>query len=328
MANTAPDTLMPPVQPEPVRSDPVRNEGQWSKNLEYWKDDGSIVLRAESTLFKVHRSQFEHLSTALRGLLTIPPSTTGILEGTEKWPLYMPDTTEAMLTDVLSFLYHSAFNTPSTDPANEQKYLNILAFADRWEITPARKYAIYALEHLEPPLRAARRLELARIHTILLWVRPAVEDLMQLPLSFLDPPELMSFGGVILRRLLRAYEFRTLELERTAQLVPQLSKWDEQEYGCPKERHQRCIDAWDRVWWEQVGRPLLHPHRLLRPSGIVAHVEGLVRDPEISPICYADALQAVRNSDWAEGRVVAQVIEHIKEDIRGMSMKQYDENDL
>lgn len=46
--------------------------GQLSKHPEFWFSDGSLVLRANSTLFRVHVSQLSRKSVFFRDLFSLP----------------------------------------------------------------------------------------------------------------------------------------------------------------------------------------------------------------------------------------------------------------
>lgn len=51
-------------------------QGRLTKHPEFWFSDGSIILRAQSTLFRVHISQLSRKSVFFRDLFSIPQPTT------------------------------------------------------------------------------------------------------------------------------------------------------------------------------------------------------------------------------------------------------------
>ncbi|KAK6987971.1 hypothetical protein R3P38DRAFT_3229852 [Favolaschia claudopus] len=55
-----------------VNDQPVKNVGQWQKNLTYWHADGSIVIRIQGVLYKIYISLLTKLSPNMGEILAIP----------------------------------------------------------------------------------------------------------------------------------------------------------------------------------------------------------------------------------------------------------------
>ncbi|KAJ7060887.1 hypothetical protein C8F01DRAFT_1077018 [Mycena amicta] len=308
-----------------IQPEEERNTGQWTKHPQFWVEDGSIVLRAEKIIFKIHRTHLEKSSEPMRDILKIP--VTGDDQGTEHWPILLRGTTAAMFGHFLEYIYHWGFDEPSTSAEAEEKYIDILAIADLWEIKAARKFAIKALSGIEPPLSPARKLQLSQLYTILRWVSDAVAVIMAGKLSELSEWDMECIGIPVLRKLIIGYELKDREIKRTAQVEPRMGDSDDIDWTCNDKKHEGCLATWRRLWWEKIGRRLLHPDSPMASSAVKDEAEYLYH-ADLSEHCRRDALQSLAQAPLADKRVVADLVEALKDYYRHLSMKTYDADEM
>ncbi|KAJ7053517.1 hypothetical protein C8F01DRAFT_1166634, partial [Mycena amicta] len=201
----------------------------------------------------------------------------------------------------------------------------VLAIADIWEIKVARQFAIDQLCRLDPPLTPVRRLELSQKYTILRWIPQAVEDIMSRKLSMLSDLDLDRLGSDVVRKLVLAHELKEQEIKRIAQVEPKMV--EDPDWRCDTQTHQLCITTWHRLWWDKIGRRLLHPENPISTSEIKAEAEH-IHHRDLNGLCQRDMMETIRNLQFADQRVVVSVAEAIKTYYRGLSMKQYGDDEV
>lgn len=143
---------------------------------------------------------------------------------------------------------------------------HLLKFADKWEIEAAKMYAISALKHMA--LSPSRRLHLAGRFTITEWIEPAVRDILDNPLTKLTDDDLKAIGLKVFSMLVKAKELLDVETRRTALVPPAMGKdpaWECQD-------HASCLAVWPKIWFERIGKKLLHATTPLKLSQIRAEV--------------------------------------------------------
>ncbi|KZV92453.1 hypothetical protein EXIGLDRAFT_790330 [Exidia glandulosa HHB12029] len=113
---------------------------------EFWFEDGNLVLQAQHTQYKVHRSLMSNRSDFFRDMLTLPDAT----EGTEAAPLFLPDVGEKHFTILMKFLYSQwgddlKFTT--------YDWLSVVRVAHRFQFTSALRVGMDNCADLEPDLK-------------------------------------------------------------------------------------------------------------------------------------------------------------------------------
>ncbi|KAJ7016806.1 hypothetical protein C8F04DRAFT_1280573 [Mycena alexandri] len=204
-----------------VHNAPVMNIGQWNKNLTYRMADGSIVLRVEEYLHKIHLSILTALSPNMASILAIPsgkPIGDPTQEGTELYPLHLMGFTKQEMDDFLFWIYRVGWTPISDDAQKERVMANLLKVADVWEIAVGRQYAIDNLESMYLP--PSRRLELARMFSIFHWVEPAVTEIFSGKLSALSVEDIGRVDIKVYSILVKGMERLEIEMRRTANVAP------------------------------------------------------------------------------------------------------------
>ncbi|KAJ7458754.1 hypothetical protein B0H11DRAFT_2286546 [Mycena galericulata] len=265
----------------------VENTGQFEKHPKYWYKDGSMVFRVDNVLYKVHASMFEQLSGMMQSILSIPdgkPADDPTREGTEKYPLLLPGITGLEFNDFLLWLYRIGWE-PMADPEERERiFTHLLKLSDLWEIKAGKAHAIENLETLVLP--PSRRLELAGKFAIPSWVEPAVRDILNQKLTNLTDTDICAMGWKVYSMLVNAKEMLETETRRTALVAPLMEK--DPSWEC--KNHSSCLSVWPKVWFERIGKKLLHTITPLKLSEIRAEVgkEDTLRHPGLADACQAD----------------------------------------
>ncbi|KAJ7146578.1 hypothetical protein C8R44DRAFT_600290, partial [Mycena epipterygia] len=183
--------------------------------------------------YKIHISMLENLSGIMKSLLSIPDgkdSQDPTREGTELYPLFVPDTSVVEFDDFLQWIY--------------------------------------------------------RAFTITDWVEPAVREILDDPLTKLTDDDLKSIGLKVYSMLVKAKELLDVETRRTALVPPPMGKdpaWECQD-------HASCLSVWPKIWFERIGKKLLHATTPLKLSEIHIEVskEETLMYPGLSDHCRFD----------------------------------------
>jgi hypothetical protein len=102
MSESESDKLSP--QKKRQRTDSDRDA---RKRSEYWFEDGNIVLQAEDTLFRVHRSILSRHSQIFKDIFAMPQAPSQENESIEGCPVvHLSDTAEDM-GNIISLIYDS-----------------------------------------------------------------------------------------------------------------------------------------------------------------------------------------------------------------------------
>ncbi|KAJ7291323.1 hypothetical protein C8J57DRAFT_1491817 [Mycena rebaudengoi] len=285
-----------------VSSEPVENKGQWQKNLTYWYADGSIVIRIEGVLHKIHVSLLTKLSPNMNEILNIP---VGREEGTERFPLHLAGITIQEFEDFLLWVYRIEW-TPMSDPVERERiFTNLLKVSSVWEIEVGKKYAKTHLEDLYLP--PSRRIELARQYSIHEWVKGAVEEIFQKKLADLSDLDIARIGVKAYSILAKGMERMEVEMRRTANVEPPMT--NDPDWACTK--HTVCITTWKRLWWDKIGRRLLHPDSPIKTAGILEEVKKLAHK-DLNEKCRMDMVKDTEHAIvFVDERVVAGVVASI-----------------
>ncbi|KAJ7793222.1 hypothetical protein B0H14DRAFT_2623114 [Mycena olivaceomarginata] len=262
-----------------VSTSPVQNAGQWTKNLSYWLGDGSIVIRIEGVLYKIHVSLLTQLSPNLAEILSIPHGP--VEEGTELFPLHIAGLAVQEFEDFFAVGVQSADSEPTWKleskewspminlEERERVLTNLPKVCSLWEITVGKHYAKLNLEgiYLDP----SRRLELARQYSIHEWVPGAVDEIFQGKLADLNDLDLARMGVKVYSIVAKGMERLHIEIKRTANVEPPMTL--DPDWQCTK--HNMCIATWKQLWWDRIGRKLLQPDTPIKTTEILAEVKRL-----------------------------------------------------
>ncbi|KAJ7749554.1 hypothetical protein DFH07DRAFT_961690 [Mycena maculata] len=284
--------------------EPVENGGQFTRHAKYWFKDGSIVVD-ETTIYKIHESQLE-LSEGMKSILTIPDGKEPgdpTREGTEHYPLFIPQTSVAKFDDFLRWIYRAEWEPLGADD-HEREHIctHLLELSDLWEIEAAKRYAILALQYM-PLIPSLRRLQLARMFTINDWVEPAVKKIFDDGLTTLTDNDLTAMGLKVYSIFVKAQAQMEIETRRTAFVGPVMDK--DSAWQCPN--HASCIAVWPKLWFDKIGKKLLHTTNPIKLSEIQAEAEKdeTFVHPGLSNPCRLDmVLRVCHGTTFAHERII------------------------
>lgn len=149
-------------------------------------------------------------------------------------------------------------------------------------------------------------LSYGRHHGVIDWIEPAVRHLVNRPFSTYDSEVISAISSdtlIIIARL----------RERLEQLRVHLSLRGPTVFHTPDCKDDiSCNNAWDNIWLTTVGRKLLHPDDLFRPtySEIKSFAET-IKVPGMTPTCFEVVSRSVRETDpWDfEIKAVSRAVE-------------------
>ncbi|KAJ6626522.1 hypothetical protein B0H10DRAFT_2211119 [Mycena sp. CBHHK59/15] len=241
--------------------EPEENKGQWQKNLAY-------CTTVVGVLYKIHISMLTKLSPDMGSILSIPDgkdATDPTHEGTELFPLLLlASKSRSSMTSCTGF----TVEWKPMDNLEEKEHIctNLLKVSDLWQIDMGKAYAIRNLKDMY--LLPSRRLELAGKFSIPEWVEPAVMAIFEGKLSDLTDMDLLCIGLKVYSILVRGMERMEIEIKRTANVEPRMVV----DPDCQCQNHGACIAAWKRLWWDKIGRKLLHPDKPMKTDTIIGEV--------------------------------------------------------
>ncbi|KAF7292519.1 BTB domain-containing protein [Mycena kentingensis (nom. inval.)] len=109
-----------------------------------WFEDGTLVVKAQTSLFKVHRSLLSARSSVFRDMLAFPQH--GVGETLDDCPLVELPDGGAAVEHLLRAIYDSAYFMPHPEKIELAELLDILLLAHKYDV----KYLfIQALKHLD-----------------------------------------------------------------------------------------------------------------------------------------------------------------------------------
>ncbi|KAK7015275.1 hypothetical protein R3P38DRAFT_3570633 [Favolaschia claudopus] len=278
-----------------VNDQPVKNVGQWQKNLTYWHADGSIVIRVScSPNYHPTWAKFSPFPARLE----------------KKAPSYTHFISLESLCKNSKISCYGCIDfsewTPMAEPSEKERILtNLLKIASLWEIDVGRQYAQNHLEAIALP--PSRRLELARQFSIHEWVSPAIHEIFHGKLGDLTDVDVARMGVKVYSIVAKGMEVMETELKRTANVEPLMST--DPDWQCTT--HSACIATWKRLWWDKIGRQLLRPERALKTKDIQAEVEKLTHK-DLHEGCRLDMVRKIQYEvEFSDQRLIQGVVEAV-----------------
>ncbi|KAI0354611.1 hypothetical protein OH77DRAFT_1425677 [Trametes cingulata] len=135
-------------------------------------EEGTVILLAEQTLFKVHEYFLKHYSVIFASMFTLSPGNAPEEGRSDALPIPLPDVSAVDLARFLSLFYPR--NVVSGDLNTLDEWTSVLRITHRYEFDQHRALAIERLERLATPVE---RIFLARTYDILHWLHDAYYDL-------------------------------------------------------------------------------------------------------------------------------------------------------
>jgi hypothetical protein len=99
MSESQSDTL------QPQKASERNSDGDQRTRSQYWFEDGNIVLQAENTLFRVHRSILSRHSQIFKDTFAMPQAPSQENESIEGCPVVPLSDTAEDLGNIISLLY-------------------------------------------------------------------------------------------------------------------------------------------------------------------------------------------------------------------------------
>ncbi|KAJ7149102.1 hypothetical protein C8R46DRAFT_1044373 [Mycena filopes] len=264
-----------------------------------------------TTIYKIHLSMLTRLSEVMGSILSIPQAKAlndPTREGTENYPLFLPGTSVEEFNDFLYWLYRAEWEPFGGDNnAKERICTHLLKVSDMWAIRAGKVYAISVLEKMDLP--ASRRLELAGKFTIADWVQPAVKKILNQNLSTLNDNDICAMGWKVYSILVKAKEALDAETRRTAFVPPAMSK--DPAWEC--KEHSSCLSVWPKLWFDKIGRELLHADRAIQLNQIAGKVvkDDAFKHPRLSESCRIDMISHCLDMTFADEDIVTSCAEAI-----------------
>ena len=181
-----------------------------------------------------------------------------------------------------------------------------LDFSLSWVIPNLRSYAIDHITRISMRIHPAILLSYGRRHGVVEWIAPAVKHLVSRPFSTYDSEVINALSAdtlIIIARL----------REKLEQLRAHLSLRGPTVFHTEECKEEVCCNnAWDNAWLTTVGRKLLHPDDLFRPTllEIKSFAENL-KVPNMTSSCFEAVSRSVREGDpWDfETKAVERAVE-------------------
>ena len=145
-------------------------------------------------------------------------------------------------------------------------------------------FAQKTLEGMHLP--CVRRLQLARMYSLKVWVPDALRTLLASPLNELSLIQYQELGIGAVMIIVKAKEKLSQYRLKVAHVVPKLN--EDPEWSC--KTHAKCVVAWKAAWWEHVARRIFHPTSPIAIADIPPFVRNLVI-PDLSWNCQYDVME-------------------------------------
>ncbi|KAJ6476127.1 hypothetical protein C8R45DRAFT_834099, partial [Mycena sanguinolenta] len=121
--------------------------------------------------------------------------------------------------------------------------------------------------------------------------------------------DIARIGVKVYSILAKGIERMEIEMRRTANVEPPMTT--DPDWEC--KNHGACIATWKRLWWDRVGRKLLHPDNPLKATGIVAEVKKFAHR-DLNEQCKSDMVREIEIIIvFVDQRVIAGVVSAIVE---------------
>ncbi|KAI0368865.1 hypothetical protein BV20DRAFT_968647 [Pilatotrama ljubarskyi] len=135
-------------------------------------EEGTVILLAEQTLFKVHEYFLKQHSIIFASMFTLNPGATPEEGRSDELPIPLPAVSAVDLARFLLLFYPR--DVVSGDLSTLDEWTSVLRLAHRYEFEQHRTLAIERLERLATPID---RILLARMYDITHWLQEAYYDL-------------------------------------------------------------------------------------------------------------------------------------------------------
>ncbi|KAJ7489639.1 hypothetical protein B0H11DRAFT_2229662 [Mycena galericulata] len=236
----------------------------YTRHAKYWETESrTFVYAVEGTTYRFPLALLKMMSPPLTAIFDIPFSGVmnkdGHVEGSEENPIILSGITSAQLNDFLSYFFKSALVPVEELPRarQEQFCVNLLTVGCIWDIGEATAYAKSVLVGLD--LSSVRILQIAKRFAIHDWVEAAVRKLVPI-VGTLGSDDALALGPITLNILNQAKCAIDTERLYVAHVAPKLTSADELNYGdCSQANHGSCERSVKELWWNLVGRKVLHP---------------------------------------------------------------------
>ncbi|KZV85931.1 hypothetical protein EXIGLDRAFT_841105 [Exidia glandulosa HHB12029] len=187
----------------------VGSDGVVSQDAIYYESDGNVILRAENTLFKVHKSRLTKMSTVFQDLLALPQGDRPGEGGSDENPVKLAHDTAEQVRSLLWALYarpdeiaeYIADN--NVDDERWLRLLHVVRLAHKYDCLGLARWALDAVaQHCRTPESVGT----TAIVTAIIQLYPLREQL----------PGLDDWAGAFIQRSWVRLELDDLALLRAA----------------------------------------------------------------------------------------------------------------
>ncbi|KAJ7433763.1 hypothetical protein FB451DRAFT_1195939, partial [Mycena latifolia] len=234
----------------------------------------------EDILYKIHVSMLVKLSPDMGSILRYPgwQKDWRSNRGDREVALASAGLTVQEFEDFLTWVYRadqktaSGLRCPTTKGANVFT-TNLLKVSDLWQIEVGRPTRLSGYQIFDGRISDLSLIDIGRI------------------------------GTKVYSVLVNGMERMEMEIRRTANVEPPLTA--DPDWQCQK--HAMCAAAWKQLWWDKLGRKLLHPDHPIKTDAILAEAKKMVHK-DLNERCRQDVLQQMeRNIVFVDKRVIAAV---------------------
>lgn len=167
-----------------------------------------------------------------------------------------------------------------------------LDYSLSWVIPNLREYAIDHITRLRARIHPAMLLSYGRRHGVTEWITSTVKHLINRPFFTYDSEVINTLSSDTLIVIIRLREkLEQLRIHLSLRGPPIFHSSACKDNTC-------CNNAWDNAWLTTVGRKLLHPDEIFRPtlSDIRSFAEN-IKVSDMTPACFEAVSRSVREGD-------------------------------
>ncbi|KAI6008055.1 hypothetical protein EDC04DRAFT_2661731 [Pisolithus marmoratus] len=254
----------------------------------FYFHDGTHIFRVRNVLFKVHKNVLSDKSITFKTIFDAEVHADVLPIGglTDNKAILVP---EQISDDAFELFLSVCYNKwrPDVSEARESTVLELLELSRMYESQDVRNHAIkhlFFLRHLIEPIKLTSIALKYHIKVIFCY---AFRRLLPLRVNDLKDSEFKLLSNSVWITLFRVRERLDVHRRVVAMEPPRLVH----SVGC--EDHRRCLNDWNQVWWNGMGR-LLMDGRNPQPFDSAIHQFQSLSYGDMSPECWREMIKLVK----------------------------------